>query len=68
MSAHRKATWLLRPPKIVPVNPTGSGDAMTAGFIFGHERGWQFDRILAFASAAGAANARKVGSRKFHIR
>jgi tagatose 6-phosphate kinase len=51
--------WLLRPPKIVPVNPTGSGDAMTAGFIFGHERGWQFDRILAFATAAGSANARK---------
>jgi tagatose 6-phosphate kinase len=51
--------WLLRPPAIDLVNPTGSGDAMTAGFIFGCEQGWDFERSLVFATAAGAANAQK---------
>jgi tagatose 6-phosphate kinase len=40
------------------VNPTGSGDSMIAGILYGLRRSWPFADCLAFGAAAGASNAR----------
>jgi tagatose 6-phosphate kinase len=50
--------WRVTPPKVKAVNPTGSGDTMIAGILYGFRQGWKFERCLAFGAAAGAANAR----------
>ncbi len=44
------------------VDPTGSGDAFTAGIITGMVRGWDMPRTLTFASALGASATRAVGT------
>jgi tagatose 6-phosphate kinase len=51
--------WIVRPPDIEAVNPTGSGDAMIAGFIYAQERRLPFEDSCLIAVAAGAANAAK---------
>lgn len=51
--------WKVTPPKVKAVNPTGSGDALIAGILYGFRQGWKFERCLAFGAAAGAANAQK---------
>ena len=55
--AHGREVWKVVPPEIRSVNPTGSGDSMTAGMLFGLVQHWEFDRILRFGTAAGASNA-----------
>lgn len=45
------------PPKINLMNPTGSGDAFMAGFIYGLHHNLPFEEILMWATASGAANA-----------
>jgi tagatose 6-phosphate kinase len=49
--------WKVTPPQLKAVNPTGSGDALVAGILYGFHQGWKFERCLAFGAAAGAANA-----------
>ena len=49
----------ITPPKIIAVNPTGSGDSMIAGILYGHMNGWDCSKALIFGAAAGAANAQK---------
>jgi 1-phosphofructokinase family hexose kinase len=49
--------WRLTPPAINSVNPTGSGDALVAGLLYGLMQHWSFDRALACGVAAGALNA-----------
>ena len=55
--AFHQSVWRVRPPRIKTVNPTGSGDSMLAGILFGLTNGWSFPRSLQFGAAAGAANA-----------
>ena len=50
--------WKVTPPAMQTVNPTGSGDALVAGILYGFHQSWKFERCLAFGAAAGAANAR----------
>jgi tagatose 6-phosphate kinase len=50
--------WKVTPPQAKAVNPTGSGDALVAGILYGFHQGWKFERCLGFGAAAGAANAR----------
>lgn len=50
------------PPKITPVNVTGCGDSMIAGFAAGFARGWDIEKTLAFATAVSAANALELGT------
>lgn len=50
------------PPKITPVNATGCGDSMIAGFATGFARGWGIEKTLAFATAVSAANALELGT------
>ncbi|HUT73851.1 MAG TPA: 1-phosphofructokinase family hexose kinase [Armatimonadota bacterium] len=49
--------WRARPPLIEEVNPVGSGDCVVAGFACGILWGWDPERTLRLALAAGAANA-----------
>jgi 1-phosphofructokinase family hexose kinase len=50
--------WIVTPPVVESVNPTGSGDSMIAGILHGLSRSWPFPDCLGFGAAAGAANAR----------
>lgn len=49
--------WQAKVPKIDAVNTVGCGDAMTAGFAVGFERGMAAADALRFASAISAASA-----------
>lgn len=49
--------WQIRPPKLAPANPVGSGDAFTAGLAAGLVRNLPLPEALALAAACGAANA-----------
>ncbi|MFH1194189.1 MAG: PfkB family carbohydrate kinase [bacterium] len=44
-------------PKIKVIDPTGSGDAFTAGIAFGLEEAFVFEDMLKTAAALGTANA-----------
>ncbi|MBZ9686891.1 1-phosphofructokinase [Clostridium estertheticum] len=44
-------------PKVIAINPVGSGDSMVAGFAAGLMRNYSIEKLLAFASACGSANA-----------
>lgn len=50
------------PPKITPVNVTGCGDSMIAGFAIGFDHGWDIEKTLAFATAVSAGNALELGT------
>lgn len=49
--------WRIHAPKIVAVNPIGSGDAFTAGLVSRLLRRVDLGEACRWASAAGAANA-----------
>lgn len=49
--------WRVRAPRIVAVNPIGSGDAFTAGLVWRLLRGDDLGEACRWGSAAGAANA-----------
>jgi len=49
--------WKITPPPVTTVNPTGSGDSMLAGILYGLSRGWDEPKSVCFGAAAGAANA-----------
>lgn len=44
-------------PKINAINAVGSGDSMVAGFAVGLMRNYSVEKLIAFASACGSANA-----------
>jgi fructose-1-phosphate kinase PfkB-like protein len=52
--------YTIEPPKINPVDPTGSGDAFIAGIAFGFENSLVFEEFVKIASALGAANAESL--------
>jgi tagatose 6-phosphate kinase len=49
--------WKILSPRIVAVNPIGSGDAFTAGLVWRLLRGDDLGNACRWASAIGAANA-----------
>ena len=49
--------WRALPPQVQEVNPVGSGDCLVAGFACGLLWGWEEERTIRLAVAAGAANA-----------
>lgn len=55
------------PPKINAINPTGSGDAFTAGIIHGLERSLVYEEMLANSTALGALNAEKLDASNVNI-
>ena len=52
--------WRVVPPEVSEVNAIGSGDCWLAGYAHGRLSGWDIPRSLAWAAAAGAANASRV--------
>lgn len=44
-------------PTVKVINPVGSGDSMVAGFATGIIRNYCIEKLLAFSSACGSANA-----------
>lgn len=52
--------WRVVPPSVSEANPIGSGDCWLAGYAHGRLSGWDVPRSLAWAAAAGAANAARV--------
>jgi tagatose 6-phosphate kinase len=50
--------WIVTPPAVESLNPTGSGDSMIGGILYGLRQSWPFADCLGFGAAAGAANAR----------
>ena len=49
--------WHYQPPRITPVNPIGSGDAVTAGICRQLEQGKAMPEAVRYGVACGAANA-----------
>ena len=56
-AASPSGCWRIAPPPVSCVNPTGSGDSMMAGILYGLSRGWDAPKSVSFGAAAGAANA-----------
>ena len=54
--------WHVDAFKQVAVDPSGAGDAFTAGVIAGLYRGWDMNRMLACGAALGASATRAVGT------
>ena len=54
-----KSVFDVIPPPLVQINPIGCGDCYLAGLAHGHLNGWSLEDRCRFASAAGAANARR---------
>ncbi|HAT09565.1 MAG TPA: hypothetical protein DCS97_02995 [Planctomycetes bacterium] len=52
--------WRVVPPQVSEVNGIGSGDCWLAGYAHGRLSGWDIPRSLAWAAAAGAANAARA--------
>lgn len=49
--------WRLIPPAVEAINPIGSGDSLTAGFLAAHiGRGLEVPEAVAFGTACAAAN------------
>lgn len=49
--------YKISPPKVNPIDSTGSGDAFVAAIIYAWKQGMIFEDSLKFASACGAVNA-----------
>ncbi len=60
--ANAKGVWEAVPPAVEVVSALGSGDSLTAGFVWAWEQGWSHAEALKWGVAAGAANATVYGS------
>ena len=60
--ASAEGTWEAVPPAVPVVSALGSGDSLTAGFMWAWEQGWSHAEALKLGVAAGAANAAVYGS------
>lgn len=54
--------WQVGSYPVECIDPSGSGDAFTAGVITAIIHGWDFPRLLKFASALGASAVRALGT------
>lgn len=54
-----RPTYRIEPPFLTEINPIGCGDCYLAGLAMGFLEGWEAERRYRFASACGAANARR---------
>jgi sugar/nucleoside kinase (ribokinase family) len=62
VAAQSSDVWQVPTFSMPVVDPSGSGDAFTAGLIAGIYRGWAMPRTLTVASALGASATRAVGT------
>jgi sugar/nucleoside kinase (ribokinase family) len=54
--------WKSAALSVPVVDPSGGGDAFTAGIITGVLRGWEIEQMLPYAAALGASAIRAVGT------
>ncbi len=52
----------VQPPKVLPVDATGAGDAFRSGLIYGLLQGWPLEDSVCFGAAAGAFSVQQEGS------
>lgn len=62
VAARGHETWRCGTYQMNVVDPSGSGDAFTAGIIRGLLSGWSFPQLLRYASALGASATRAPGT------
>jgi len=55
--ADADGVWHASVPRVMVVNPTGSGDLLLAGLVVGLERGWSAREALVLGAACGTAGA-----------
>jgi len=60
--ASAEGTWEAVPPAVQVLSALGSGDSLTAAFVWAWEQGWGHAEALKLGVAAGAANATVYGS------
>jgi sugar/nucleoside kinase (ribokinase family) len=58
----RGEEFWVKPPEVQVVDTTGAGDALKAGIIFGLLQGWEWEKIVVWGVAAGAANIQRQGA------
>lgn len=63
--ADMKGAWLATPPAVKVMDAVGSGDSFFAGLALALTRGLPGEEALAWATAAGTANAMSVGGGAF---
>lgn len=63
--ADRHGAWLAVPPTVKVMDAVGSGDSFLAGLVVGITRLLPGNEALAYATAAGTANAMSVGGGAF---
>jgi tagatose 6-phosphate kinase len=52
-----RSAWRVTPPRVLPMNPIGSGDAFAAGLVWRLMQGESLVESCRWAAATGAANA-----------
>ena len=57
IAGYKGEKYRVKVPKVKAVNPVGSGDAFVGGIAIGIKRGYNIEKILAFAAACGTSNA-----------
>ncbi|MDF2876934.1 MAG: 1-phosphofructokinase [Clostridia bacterium] len=62
-----EGVFLGRPPKIIPINTVGCGDAMVAAFAVGLERKYTVEEMLRYAIAVASANALTLATGSFKM-
>lgn len=62
LAAGDEQAWRVPAHRLTAIDPSGSGDAFTAGIITGIVRGWDLPRTLPYASTLGASAARAIGT------
>jgi fructose-1-phosphate kinase PfkB-like protein len=65
---HPGGRWRVAPPPVRELNPIGSGDCYLAALAHARLAKWPLADQLAFAAAAGAANAEQGGVARIGLR
>lgn len=62
VAARGSDVWHVDAFRVAGVDPSGSGDAFSAGLVTGILRGWDMPQTLTYASALGASATRAIGT------
>lgn len=62
VAADGQRAWTIQAPRVRVVSAVGSGDAFLAGLACGAIEGRSFEACLRLATAAGSANAMRIGA------
>jgi sugar/nucleoside kinase (ribokinase family) len=60
--AEDQSEFIVRPPRVEPLDATGAGDVFRAGLIYGLLQGWELQECVRFGAGAGAISVRQAGA------